>query len=145
MEKVEKRKPLSKNKPEDTSTDTALEKAGIAFSFFFFFCPYPSHYVMEKMEPKFQYEYANLKNKNAWLFPLKAYSNHYWERVMSKVGNAKLNTILFQSLEVKRSFRRVRNQTFHHEWIKHWFYFLLQDLNQPQAWQGMKGNRETLW
>lgn len=23
---------------------------------------------MEKMEPIFQYEYANLKNKNAWLF-----------------------------------------------------------------------------
>lgn len=99
---------------------------------------------MEKMEPKFQYEYANLKNKNAWLFPLKAYSNHYWERVMSKVGNAKLNTILFQSLEVKQSFRRVRNQTFHHEWIKHWFYFLLQDLNQPQAWQGMRKATEKL-
>lgn len=70
--------------------------------------------------------------------PLKAYSNHYWERAMSKVGHAKINLIVFQSLEVKQSFGRVRNQIFHHELIIHWFYFLLQDLNQPQAQQGTR-------
>lgn len=34
---------------------------------------------------------------------LKAYSNHYWERAVSKVGHAKTNIIIFQSLEVKPS------------------------------------------
>lgn len=74
--------------------------------------------------------------KKHMAIPLKAYSNHYWEKAMSKVGRAKIN--IFQSLKVKQSFRRVRNQTFHREWIIQWFYFLLQDLNQPQARHGTR-------
>lgn len=65
--------------------------------------------------------------------PLKTYSNHYWEKAICKVGHAKIIIIIFQSLAVKQSFRRVRKQTFHHDWIILWFYFLLQDLIQPQA------------
>lgn len=68
--------------------------------------------------------------------PLKTYSNHCWERAMSKVGHAKIIIIIFQSLEVKQSFRRVRKQTFHHEQIILQFYFLWQALTQPQARQG---------
>lgn len=55
---------------------------------------------------------------------------------MSKAGHAKIIVIVFQSLEVKQSFRRVRKEMFHHKRIIFWFYFLLQDLIQPQAWQG---------
>lgn len=67
---------------------------------------------------------------------LKIYSNHYWERAMGKVGHAKIT--IFQSLEVKQSFGRVRKQTFHHERFILLFYFLLKGFIQPQAQQGAK-------
>lgn len=46
VENVEKSKPLSKNKLENTSIDTVLKNGGIAF---YFFPPNPSHYFMENM------------------------------------------------------------------------------------------------
>lgn len=48
MEKVEKSKPLSKNKSENTSIDTVLKNGGIAFSFIS--PPNPTHYFTEKIE-----------------------------------------------------------------------------------------------
>lgn len=109
---MEKSKPLSKNKPEDTSTDTALENAGIAFSFYFF--PLiPLIISWKRWNLYFSMTMHIFKTKMHGYSSQSTYQ--YWERAMSKVGHAKINIIIFQSLEVKQSFRRVRNQTFNHE------------------------------
>lgn len=66
VEKVEKSKPLGKNKPY-FHRHCPGECRDCLF-FLIFFSLNPIHYFVEKMEPIFWYEYANLKNKNVQLF-----------------------------------------------------------------------------
>lgn len=108
---------------------------GLSSFFLFFFFP-QSHSLFCGRDQTYILVWICKPWKKCMAIPLKTYSNHYWERTMGKAGHAKIIVIIFQSLEVKQSFRRVRKETFHHEQILLWFYFLLQDLIQPQARQG---------